>query len=72
MSGKHHSQQVLVAMTNNCSPAAPPQQPTSMTMWHWTRNQMPLHNGKHSACPILGKGSKGGDDSIWFKKLANG
>ena len=34
--------------------------------WHWTGNQMPLHDGKHSTCPILGKGSKGGDDSIWF------
>jgi len=32
MSGKRHSQQVLVAMTNNHSPTVPPQQPTSTTM----------------------------------------
>jgi len=32
MSGKHRSQQVLVATKNNHSPAAPPQQPTLTTM----------------------------------------
>jgi len=36
--------------------------------WHWTGNQMPLHDGKCSACPTLGKGSKGVDDLIWFLK----
>jgi len=51
MSGKHHSQQVLVAMMNNRSPAALLQQPTLtiMVALDW-KNQMAVHDGKHSTC----------------------
>jgi len=66
MSGKHCSQQVLVALTNNRSLQLLCNNQPRRPWWHWTGNQMPLHDDKCSACPTLGKGSKGVDDFIWF------